>query len=58
LWLWNHDRKAEAKRLDRICGYAVPLLFLLSWLALIEWRCEGGLLGTRPPNLAERIESE
>ena len=58
LWLWNHDRKTEAKRLDRICGYAVPLLFLLSWLVLIEWRCEGGLLGTRPPTPAERIESE
>lgn len=58
LSLWNNDRQAESKRLDRICGYAVPLLFLLSWLVLIEWRCEGGFLGTRPPTPAEQIESE
>lgn len=58
LSLWNNNRKAESRRLDRTCGFAVPLLFLISWLALIEWRCEGGLLGTRPPTPAERIESE
>lgn len=58
LSLWNNNRKAESKRLDRMCGFAVPLLFLISWLALIEWRCEGGLLGTRPPTPAERIESQ
>lgn len=58
LSLWNQDRKAEAKRLDQLCGYLVPLLFLISWLILIDWRCEGGLIKTRAPTPAERIESE
>lgn len=58
LSLWNSGRKEESKRLDRVCAIAVPALFVLSWLVLIEWRCEGGILGWRSGESAQSLESE